>query len=37
MKLPFKVTQIMPKMKFVITFEDVKHNVPVDEMIFRRP
>jgi len=36
-KLPFKLTQVMPNMKFVITLEDVKHNVPVDEAIFRRP
>jgi thiol-disulfide isomerase/thioredoxin len=36
-KLPFKVTQVMPNMKFVITFEEVKQNVPVDEAIFRRP
>jgi thiol-disulfide isomerase/thioredoxin len=36
-KLPFKVTQVMPKMKFVVTFEDVKQNVPVDDAIFRRP
>jgi thiol-disulfide isomerase/thioredoxin len=36
-KLPFKITQVMPKMKFVITFEDVKQNVPVDDALFRRP
>lgn len=36
-KLPFKVTQVLPKMKFVITFEDIKHNVPVDDALFRRP
>jgi hypothetical protein len=36
-KVPFKITQVMPRMKFVITLEDVKHNVPVDESIFRRP
>jgi thiol-disulfide isomerase/thioredoxin len=36
-KLPVKVTQVMPKTKFVITFEDVKQNVTVDDAIFRRP
>ena len=36
-KLPFKVTQVMPKMKFVITFDDVKQNVPIDEGMFRDP
>lgn len=36
-KLPFKVTQVLPKTKVVITFEDVKQNVPLDEAIFRRP
>ena len=36
-KVPFKITQVLPKTKFVITFEDVKQNVAVDEAMFRRP
>jgi thiol-disulfide isomerase/thioredoxin len=36
-KVPFKITQAMPNRKFVITFEDVKHNVPVDDAVFVRP
>jgi hypothetical protein len=36
-KLPFRMTQSMPTMKFVTTIEEVKHNVPVDDAIFRRP
>ncbi|HEY0726644.1 MAG TPA: hypothetical protein VGD38_01155 [Pyrinomonadaceae bacterium] len=36
-KLPFKITQILPKMRFVITFDDVKQNVPVDDAMFVRP
>ena len=36
-KLPFKITQVLPNRRFVITLEDVKHNVPVDDTIFRRP
>jgi hypothetical protein len=35
--LPFKITQAMSNMKYVITFEDVKQNVPVDDALFRRP
>lgn len=36
-KLPFKITQILPKMRLVITFEDIKQNVPVDDAMFVRP
>lgn len=36
-KVPFKITQVLPKMRFVITFEDVKQNVPVDDALFLRP
>jgi thiol-disulfide isomerase/thioredoxin len=36
-KLPFKITQAMSNVKYVITFEDVKQNVPVDDALFRRP
>jgi thiol-disulfide isomerase/thioredoxin len=36
-KLPFRITQAMPKTKILITFEDIKQNVPVDDAMFRRP
>ena len=36
-KLPFRMTQSMPNIRFVITLEDIKHNVPVEEAIFQRP
>jgi hypothetical protein len=36
-KIPFRMTQSMPTMKFVTTIDEVKHNVPVDDAIFRRP
>jgi hypothetical protein len=36
-KIPFRMTQSMAAMKFVTTIEEVKHNVPVDDAIFRRP
>ena len=36
-KIPFKMTQVMPTRRFVTTFEDVKQNVPVDDAMFARP
>lgn len=36
-KIPFRMTQVMPTRKFVTTIEEVKHNVPVDDAIFRKP
>lgn len=33
-KLPFRITQVLPNTKFVITLEDVKQNVPIDDAIF---
>ena len=36
-KVPFKITQALQNTKFVITLEDVKQNVPVDDAIFVRP
>ncbi len=36
-KIPFRMTQVMPTRKLVTTIEDVKHNVPVDDAIFRKP
>lgn len=36
-KVPFKITQAIQNTKFVITLEDVKQNVPVDDSIFVRP
>jgi zinc protease len=36
-KLPFKITQTMPNLKFVFTVKDVKHNVAVDDQLFAKP
>ncbi|HKE56092.1 MAG TPA: thioredoxin family protein, partial [Pyrinomonadaceae bacterium] len=36
-KLPFKTTELLPSVKYIFTLEDVRHNVPVDESLFRRP
>ena len=36
-KIPFRMTQSMPTMKFVTTIEEVKHNVAVDDAIFKQP
>jgi zinc protease len=36
-KLPFKITQSLPNLKFVFTVRDVKHNVPVDDKLFEKP
>jgi thiol-disulfide isomerase/thioredoxin len=36
-KVPYKITQAMANTRFVITLEDVKQNVPVDDAIFIRP
>lgn len=36
-KIPFRMTQSLPTMKFVTTIEEVKHNVAVDDAIFKQP
>ena len=36
-KLPFKITQSMPNLKFVFTVRDVKHNLAVDDKLFEKP
>lgn len=36
-KLPFKITQSMPNLKYVFTVREVKHNVPVDDKLFEKP
>ena len=36
-KLPFKVVQTMPNLKYVFTVREVKHNVPVDDKLFAKP
>ena len=36
-RLPFNITQSMPRMNLEFTIEEVKHNVPLDEAVFRRP
>lgn len=37
LKIPFRLTQVMATRKFVTTIEEVKHNIPVDDAIFRKP
>ena len=37
LKLPFKIIQTMPNLKFVFTVREVKHNVPVDDRLFEKP
>ena len=36
-KLPFRITQSMPNLKFVFTVRDIKHNVPMDDKFFEKP
>ena len=36
-RLPFSITQSMGKMNFEFTVEEVKHKVPLEEAVFRRP
>jgi len=36
-KLPFKITQTMPNLKYVFTVREVKHNLPVDDKLFEKP
>jgi hypothetical protein len=36
-KFPFKVTQAMPGMAFVITVEEMTHNVHVENSVFSKP
>jgi len=36
-KLPFKTTELLPSAKYIFTLEEVRHNVPLDETLFRRP
>ena len=36
-QLPFSITQSMGQMTLGFTIEDVKHNVPLEEAVFRRP
>ena len=36
-RLPFSITQSMPKMNLEFTVEEVRHNVPLEEAVFRRP
>ena len=36
-RLPFNITQSMGKVSFDFTIEEVKHNVPLEEAVFRRP
>jgi thiol-disulfide isomerase/thioredoxin len=36
-KIPFKTTELTPNATYIFTVEEVKHNVPLDEGIFRQP
>ena len=36
-RLPFNITQSMPRMNLEFTVEEVKHNVAIEEAVFRRP
>jgi hypothetical protein len=36
-KLPFRIIQIMPNLKYVFTVREVKHNQPVDDKLFEKP
>ncbi|MDQ3686718.1 MAG: hypothetical protein M3430_14140 [Acidobacteriota bacterium] len=36
-RLPFLISQSFPGFTFVLKFEDVKHNLPVDDALFNKP
>jgi hypothetical protein len=36
-KIPFKTTELTAGATYIYTLEEVKHNVPLDEGIFRQP
>lgn len=36
-RLPFSITQSMAQMTLGFTIEEVKHNGPLEETVFRRP
>jgi hypothetical protein len=36
-KLPFKITQSMPNLKYVFTVREIQHNLPVDDQLFEKP
>ena len=36
-KVPFKITEQMPSATYIFTLEDVKHNVKLDDEVFRAP
>ena len=36
-RLPLSITQSMPKLNLEFTFEEVRHNVPLEEAVFHRP
>ena len=36
-KRPFSVQQITGQLTVVITFSEIKHNVPIDDAVFKRP
>ena len=36
-KLPFKITQTMPNLKFIFTVREIKHNLPLEDKLFEKP
>ena len=36
-KLPFRITQSMPNLKFIFTVREVKHNLPLEDKLFEKP
>ncbi|MFN2406748.1 MAG: thioredoxin family protein [Pyrinomonadaceae bacterium] len=36
-KLPFKIIQTMPNLRYVFTVREIKHNLPVDDKLFEKP
>ncbi|HEX6730674.1 MAG TPA: hypothetical protein VF074_11705, partial [Pyrinomonadaceae bacterium] len=36
-RIPFKTTELTPSATYIFTLEEVKHNVALDEGIFRQP
>lgn len=36
-KMPFTITQLFPGLSLVFTVEEVKHDAPIDDVVFNRP
>ena len=37
LKMPFTITQLFPRLSIVFSFDEVKHDVVVDDAVFNRP